>query len=231
MNETTKALAKKNGGQQTSKQLLSDPLRDCIVSLINAMRIDFDSKFKVKFGKEKQINDEVINDDKPKNNVLRMYKRRLYAKLRGQEIEDIVDGYELFVDTLSEWPPEVTQLIKYVEQAKKQRLNKLKNQAEAEAIAKLPPPTITCNPLKLLAEAKSHVGDEEDSHDAWMARKAKALQNYNAVLELHSGNIVKRYASGEHKCCIPSCNNAGTISSSTKGEGNVYCSRHFKQMG
>ena len=222
MNETTKALAKKTGGQQTSEQFLSNSLRECIVSLVNAMRLDFGSKFKAQFSE---------SENRSKNDALSMYKRRLETKLINEEIQDIVDGYELFIETLSEWPPTVTQLIKYVDQAKKQRLNKLKNQAEAEAIAKLPAPTITCDPLKLLAEAKSHVGDEEDSHDAWLARKAKALQNYNAVLELHSGNIVKRYASGEHKCCIPSCNNAGTISSSTKGEGNVYCSRHFKQMG
>jgi hypothetical protein len=89
-------LAKRNGGRQIS----DDPLAMTITSLVNAMRFDFGHKFKSQF-----------TDDE----VLRQYKRRLYAKLRGSDIQDIVDGYDAFITDRPEWPPTVPELCDCVE--------------------------------------------------------------------------------------------------------------------
>jgi hypothetical protein len=204
------ALVKNNGGQP-----ISDPLAECIVGLINAMRSDFGPKFKSQF--EREID------------TLKQYKRRLYQKLRGKPINAIVDGYEEFVCSNPEWPPTVPELAFYTDKVAKELEQKKINQAEAERVAALPPPTIDCNPLELLAKAKSasKTGSKEDKA-AWLARKAEALKNNEAVLVLHGQNIKRRHAQPVHFCVVNGCQNAGSLSAGTKGGDNWYCAKHFK---
>ncbi|MBS3953651.1 MAG: hypothetical protein KGZ88_11945 [Methylomicrobium sp.] len=200
MTETAQ-LAKQNGDQRT----FDDPLALCIVSLINAMKADFGHKFKSQFGDPE---------------ALRLYKRRLYAKLKGLEIPDIVDGYERYFEKNTEWPPTVPQLFSLVEQAIKSRVNAEKNRVEAERLAELPPPKHQCDPLAMLADAKAGSGKP--------GSKAAALQNHAAVLELSHSKTLHSFAGFEHGCTIPGCSNAGTISAGTVGGSNFYCREHFR---
>jgi hypothetical protein len=210
-----KKLVKPNGGQQTSDENL-DPLGRCIVSLINAMKLDFGHKFKSQFGD---------------SDALRMYKRRLYAKLRDSNLEDIVNGYERFSDARNEWPPTIPEMVDFVEQARKARAQLESNRDEVERLAALPAPIIQCNPLEMLAKAKSAAQPAgKKDHDAWMERKAAALQNHNAVLTLHSHKIRKNYGRPEHQCNFPGCYKTGALSSATGGGGNFYCADHFRMQ-
>lgn len=204
------ALAKNNGCQQTS-----DPLTECIVSLISAMRSDFGPRFKSQFERE--------------TDSLTRYKQRLRQKLQGKPINAIVDGYEDFVDSNPEWPPTVPELAFYTDKATKEIEQKKNNQAEAKRVAALPPPKIDCNPVELLANAKaaSLTGSKEDK-SAWLARKAEALRNHEAVFSLYGQNIKRRHAQPEHSCAANDCLDAGVLSSGIKGSSNWFCKKHFK---
>jgi len=203
-----------NGIAQTSNRIESDPLAKTIVDMINAMQSDYGQVF------TKQFSDPEI---------LKNYKRRLYQKLKGFPYKSIIDGYELCVDQNLKFCPTIPEVVANVSEAVKRNKRLEANKAEAESVAALPPPAITCDPLKLLADAKaaSKTGSKEDKA-AWMARKAEALKNNEAVLVLHGHNIKRRYAQPEHSCVVNGCYKAGTLSNGTKGSDNWYCISHFK---
>ncbi|MGZ8173620.1 MULTISPECIES: hypothetical protein [Methylobacter] len=206
-----------NGIAPTSDRIESDPLAKTIVSMINAMEADYGQTF------IKQFRDA---------EVLKNYKRRLYQKLKGLPIDAIVDGYELCAERNTKFCPTVPRIAESVLEVVKRNKKLEANKIEAESVAALPPPTITCDPLALLAEAKaaSKTGSKEDKA-AWMARKAEACRNNEAILILHGHNIKRRYAQPEHSCVVNGCHKPGTLSSGTKGSDNWYCSNHFKSAG
>lgn len=203
-------LQKQIGGIQIS----DDPLAQCIVSLTNAMRTDFGSKYKTQF---------------PDVDTLRLYKRRLYSKLKEFEIQDIMNGYELFIDENNEWPPTVPDMLNVIRRAKKERLKAEENMEEAKRVASLPQPKMTVDPLKILAKAKA--GNHGGSNEDWLERKAKILQNHEAVLVLHGDRIVKPQIENGKTCAIDFCGKPAGFSSSTKGGENWYCKEHFKTKG
>lgn len=206
-----------NGIAQTSERIETDPLAKIIVSMLNAMQADYGQIF------TKQFNDV---------DVLKNYKRRLYQKLRGLPIDAIVDGYELCAEQNKKFCPTVPQIIQSVLEAVKRNKKLEANKVEAESVAALPPPTISCDPLALLAKAKaaSKTGSKEDEA-AWMARKAEALRNNEAVLVLHGQSTKHIYAQPEHLCVVNGCRDIGTLSNGTKGSDNWYCINHFKTAG
>jgi len=203
-----------NGIAPTSDRIESDPLAKTIVGMINAMEADYGQTF------IKQFRDA---------EVLKNYKRRLYQKLGGLPINAIIDGYELCTEKNKKFCPTVPEIVESVLEAVKRNKKLEANKVEAEKVAALPSPTISCNPLELLAKAKStsKTGSKEDKA-AWMARKAEALKNNEAVLVLHGQNIKRRYAQTEHSCVVNGCHDAGTLSPGTKGSDNWYCKKHFK---
>lgn len=206
-----------NGIAQTSERIETDPLAKIIVSMLNAMQADYGQIF------TRQFNDV---------DVLKNYKRRLYQKLRGLPIDAIIDGYELCTEQNKKFCPTVPQIIQSTLEAVKRNKKLEANKVEAESIAALPAPTITCDPLALLAKAKaaSKTGSKEDKA-AWMARKAEALRNNEAVLVLHGQSIKRIYAQPEHLCVVNGCRDIGTLSNGTKGSDNWYCIKHFKTAG
>lgn len=203
-----------NGIAPISDRIESDPLAKIIVNMINAMEADYGQTF------IKQFRDA---------EVLKNYKRRLYQKLKGLPIEAIIDGYELCAERNTKFCPSVPGVVESVLETIKRNKKLEANKVEAESVAALPPPTIICNPLELLAEAKAATltGGKEDK-SAWLARKAEALRNHEAVLTLYGQNIKRRHAQPEHSCVVNGCHDAGTLSSGTKGSDNWYCKKHFK---
>lgn len=198
---------------EADDKIKNDPVAVCVVSLVNAMKADFGHKFQSQFSGE---------------NAVKIYKRRLYAKLRGLNLKYVVDAYELFVggNPTPEWPPTIPELMGKIKQAEKEDRQSQENAQEAQKIASLPPPKITCDPLALLAEAKKSSPDNI-SKDEWLKRKADAYQNLHAVLTIHGHNIRRHIQQGFHNCKVPSCAATGTLSAGTKGGDNFYCSEHY----
>jgi len=94
---TTQTLQKTstNGTAHPGKH---DPLADLINSLISCMKADFGGRFVARF---------------PEQEDLRQFKRRLYSKLRGHDIDRILAGYERYVEQniTPKFPPTVPELI------------------------------------------------------------------------------------------------------------------------
>ena len=194
----------------------SDPINKGISHLLRAMKADFAQKFSSRFGDELELRD---------------YKQRLRKIFENNSPADIYDAYERYLDTRPEWPPTNIDLRGHLEDLLKDRKRQQENKVESERLAALPAPTIVCNPLEMLAKVKSAAKpDGKEDHDAWMARKAAALQNHNAVLTLHSHKIRKHYGRTEHQCNVPGCYKTGTLSSATGGGGNFYCADHFRMQ-
>jgi len=209
-----------SGTVQTSNQqrIESDPLASTIVSMINAMQADYGQVF------TKQFSD---------SEILKNYKRRLYQKLKGLPIDAIVDGYELSAEASKKFCPTVPEIVGCVLEVVKRNKKAENNKAEADRVAALPPPKIVeCNPLELLANAKaaSDTASKEDKA-AWMARKAEALKNHNAVLNLNNHKIKRVEPSLAHQCVVAGCYTTGNLGAGTKGSDNWYCSKHFKTAG
>ncbi len=209
------------GIQQTS----NDPLKDCILDLINAMKADFGKKFEARFP-----NTDEGNED------LRQYKRRLYAKLRDWEICDIIDGYENFIDSKPDWPPTVPDLITSVEDAIVIRRRKERSDAELErkaeaAKARHGKKPIECNPIAMLREAIDNVDQYKDENTEKRAIRRKQIINHHDRLIIdfeqmnHSRLSVPAVG---HTCSVAICFKPGVLSHSVKGGDNWYCQEHFK---
>jgi hypothetical protein len=194
-----------------TSRINDDPLAKLIVEICLVMRTDFGRQFSVQFRTE---------DD------LRQYKRRLYTKLRGFDVNDVADGYELFVDGGKAFCPTIPELIEHVELAQKQRRQRELAAADVQRVTALPAPTIQCDPLKMLAEAKR----------AAMTRRggpslADRLKSHEALLKSHAKNIKTREF-GPDKCCdVGHCKNPGALSHGTTGSGPFYCAKHYRQSG
>lgn len=186
----------------------SDPLAQCILSMISAMQSDFGHRYTSQYADPEQ---------------LRQYKRRLYQKLKGFEIPDIVDGYEIYLKTKSEWPPTVPRLLEHVEEAEAARRKKEENKRIADKVAALPvPKVIECDPLAMLAEAKDKAGT---------ASKADILKNHEAVITLAGDKIRKVEVQPHHCCAVGFCQKPGVLSRATGGNGDFFCVEHFRLTG
>jgi len=195
--------------KQSGDQPISDPLQKLIISLIDAMRADFGVAF------QKQFSD-------PEN--LRQYKRRLYQKLRERDHRDVLDGYEVYVDSAPKFPPKIPELLGLFSDAEKRRLLAEKNASEAQNVTALPPPvTHECDPVAMLVEAKEAATGNGANRD-------ERLKAHEALINIHrgGGKIKARPDVSAHKCEHGMCHRAGTISSTTTGGGNFYCAEHFR---
>jgi hypothetical protein len=204
MNESAKA-----------QRIESDPLAKTIVSIMNAMAADYGRIF------TKQFHDQ---------EAITFFKRRLYQKLKGLEIEAIIEGYELCIGRNTKFCPTVPEIVGATLETVKDHKKRDQLLSEAARVSALPAPKITkCNPLEMLANAQlKKQGEKEETREEWVARKAGLLENHDAVLVLNSYKIYRKFAGTEHGCGYGGCNNAGALSSATKGNGNYYCATHYR---
>lgn len=189
----------------------SDPLAKIIAEICLVMKTDFGRQYASQFK---------TDDD------LRLYKRRLYTKLHGFDVGDIADAYELFVDSGKTFCPTIPELLEHVEIAQKQRKQREQATAEVSRVAALPPPTIQCDPLAMLAEAKQAVKQRKDG-----LSREEQIKKHDAVLVIY-GKSIKKREFGPEKCCeVGYCKKPGTLSHNTKGGGPFYCTEHYRQAG
>jgi len=182
--------------------------------MINAMKADYGRIF------TKQFFDE---------ETLTNFKRRLYQKLKGLEIEAVVEGYELCIERNTKFCPTVPEIVAAVLETIKRHQKRDENRAEAQRVSALPAPKISCNPLELLDQAKSagELGAGQTGEER-MARRAELLKNHEAMLVLHGHSIKRIHADIEHSCARHGCRMPGGISSGITGKGNFYCADHYR---
>lgn len=202
-------------GILTGTTEIGDSLKEIIIDITNAMKSDFGKRYSEQFKTDED---------------LRQYRRRLYSKLRSEKIENIVDGYETLISKQHSWPPTVPELVDSIDQIAKEKTKKQKLIEEAEELARLPPPTHSVNPLKMLATAKTAV--EADNHSDWLERKALALKNHESVIAVAKaqGKIRRGQHEAKHYCKFPGCDSLGAISNGTKGGENFYCQDHYVKL-
>jgi len=194
--------------QERSERIESDPLAKAIVSMMNAMKADFGPIFTKAFSTEEETT---------------QYKRRLYKKLKGISLNAIIDGYESLVDKGTKFCPTVPEILEAVVRAEKEHKKAQINRIEAERVSALPPPTITCDPVQMFADAKA-----KQTGRPTRAEMDSMIENHRALLILHGNNIKSIRPNGDQICKYGACNKAGTLSGSTSGGGNFYCIEHFR---
>lgn len=195
----------------TSDRQKNDPLAMAVLSLVDAMRADFGSRFTRDFAD---------------NDQLTQLKRRLYGKLRGYSPGAILDGYETLVGLRPQFVPSVPEIAEAAKEAQSRINRKLEHQENIQAIEhkpKIDKPAIDV--MQLLEKAKNE------------ARRDLSAEKRKEAIVMHEQLIAACRASGEvksvvfehrHECAVPHCKKVGGISHGTKGDGEYFCAEHFR---
>ena len=201
-------------------EIINLELKGLIKQLCEAMKTDFGNQYSSQFQSDRD---------------LAQYQRRVYQKFDGTNISDLADGYEDYVNSHNKFPPNLSQLIEYADKAKEIRKAKEKKQAQInqDTIRIEHKPTIECNPIEMLSDAKTSV--EKKNEDLTTEERAKRLAdlmvNHNAVIELNRSLIRKpRFDPNRYKCDYHGCYDLGALSDSTRGEGPWYCRKHSRMV-
>jgi len=184
--------------------------------MTKAMRNDFGRQFSKKFA---------CNED------LLAYKRRLFEKLKNTALDDIVNGYEDYVDSGNKFVPELPELLKFIRGATDQRMKQSKLAAESATIAALPAPTIECDPVEMLIAAKKAykpIADAMETDADRLKQRLEVLKNHEAIITLAGSHVRHLYADSDHSCGVSGCYKAGTMTGGTTGGGNYYCKEHYR---
>ncbi len=189
-----------------------DPLRDIIVHITDAMKADFGQQYAKLYADKEE---------------LRQFKRRLYSKLKGSTIVDIKNAYEAYVNSGNPFCPTIPNLLAFIINAEKDRKKAEKNAVESARIAALPPPTIECNPVEILAKARAD-NSVFYTEEERAIRHQENLRRHEMLLQADSHKIRHIYADPSHFCNVDGCTKAGSFSSGTRGDGNFYCSSHYR---
>jgi|APLak6261660231_1056022.scaffolds.fasta_scaffold00088_36 hypothetical protein len=184
-------------------------VKHAIILLVNVLKIDYAREFK-----------KIYYDDYSVN----ILKNRLLERFKKQDPRIILSGYEKAASESPKFMPGVQELIAAIEAVGKEEKRAEINRIEAERVSALPPPTITCDPTKMFIEAK-----ENQKGIPTRAEMDKRIENHRALLIIHGKNIRSIKPNGDQLCKYSMCKNAGTISSSTKGEENFYCAEHWRE--
>jgi hypothetical protein len=193
-----------------------------IVEMIRAMSADYGRVFKSTFPDEGAITD---------------FKQRAYIRLRAidgikENIGIVTLGYETASRASPDYPPNLIQIELCIRDANKAQKLAETNRIDAERVAALPPPTISCDPWQMYKdELKRKVGEEsveiltrEERMKAGRDRMKKHIRLL--VLDLQSNRIRCPPPDDEHSCYVISCNKPGTQKQSG---GNFYCPEHNKR--
>jgi hypothetical protein len=195
----------------------NDTLAMTIITIIGVMKTDFAASFT----KIYKTDDELIN-----------FKRRMYAQALKENINpiELIDAYETLITKNTKFLPSLVEIMAQAKEISKENQKKERNIKEAEELARLPAPTHSVNPLKMLATAKTAAN--VDNHTDWLEIKALALKNHEAVISIAQaqGKIRKPIYQTQHFCSFPGCDRLGSISGGTSGGGSFYCKTHWVRL-
>lgn len=183
-------------------------VRQAIILLVNVMYVDYGNQFANRFKSDLE---------------LQIYKNRLLERFKGHDPRIILAGYEKAAAESPKFIPGVQELIAAIEAVDKEHKKSEINRIESERVSALPPPTITCDPVKMFVEAKANQNGLPTR-----AEMDARIENHRALLIIHREKIRSIRPTAEQLCKHGMCNKAGTISSSTSGGGNFYCADHWR---
>lgn len=183
-------------------------VRQAIILLVNVMYVDYGTQFSNRFKSDLE---------------LQIYKNRLLERFKGHDPRIILSGYEKAAADSPKFIPGVQELIAAIESVDKEHKKAEINRIEAERVSALPPPTITCDPVQMFEEAKA-----KQNGIPTRAEMDARIENHRALLIIHGDKIRSIRPTPEQLCKYGACGDAGTLSRSTKGDGNFYCSDHFR---
>lgn len=192
-------------------------VRRAIILLVNVMYVDYGKQF------EKRFNSSNVDPETGENLELKLYKNRLLERFKGHDPRIILAGYEKAAADSPKFIPGVQELIAAIEEVYKEHKRAEINRIEAERVSALPPPTITCDPVKMFEEAMVSRNGIPTS-----AEMNAMIENHRALLVIHGDKIRSIRPNGDQLCKHGMCNKAGTLSRSTSGGGNFYCADHFR---
>lgn len=195
-----------------AEQTIFDSLKNAVIDITNAMRIDFAQEF----GKYFQTDEDV-----------RLLRRRLYGRARDIPVQAVIEGYEASLEDGG--MPSVDRIIAHANRIAARMRRMERERIEAERIAALPPPN-KAGLARIEAERKAASKRAAETDGETHAEKMRRL------IEVHEANLRAARAAGkictptfaERKtCAVPYCEKAGTMSSSVTGSTMWYCSEHF----
>jgi hypothetical protein len=195
-----------------STQQTFDPLEKAVILITDAMQTDYPSFFHQAY---------------PGADEIRQLKRRLYAKLRGIEDRCIYDGYEICTAQKPNFMPTIPEVIAGALAAQKKYKQAEKNINEALSLP--PPPKIAKMPPNIRAAWEGILANasktEQERHERLKALSAE----HEVMLTAHRASGAIRSGNPPKLLCA-SCGRHGVLSHSLRGDGNWYCSDHFRAM-
>lgn len=174
----------------------------------------------------------------PNDEGIRLLKRRLYSKLRGVDIDCIVDGYELCLQKKPEYLPGVSMIVSSAIECKKQKDKVSKLKAEADRIGNAPDKpksTMKGNPIQMLRDAINKPKPRMQNEEGTWRDETKDERNvrFKAMVIAHEKLVeasikTRPLMNVTMECCVSFCLAPGVLSDSAKGE-NYYCREHYKK--
>jgi hypothetical protein len=192
---------------------ISDPLQSAVILLVDAMRTDYAQQFRAGY---------------PGKDDVRQLKRRLYQLMRTLDPKHIFTGYEAAEKAKPGNMPTVPEIVTASYESKKQAERDEANQGEAKAAMALPPPPKNApmppNIRKLWSRILQESSKTEEEREA---RLPELLATHNALLANHYAQGKIRHVAPALKLCA-CCGNLGVLSHSIRGDGNWFCSLHWR---
>ena len=155
-------------------------VKQAIILLVNVLRVDH----KVQFEKEFSTDFE-----------MQLFKNRLRERFKGYDPRIILAGYERAAAKNPDYMPRVQQIITSVEECDKEHKKSEAMRIEAERVSALPAPTITCDPVQMLADSKAKQNGLPTS-----AEMDAKIENHRALLIIHGDKIRSIKPTSEQLC-------------------------------
>ena len=213
-----------------------DPLKEAVQLLVAVFKSDFGDLWSRQF-------QPVAGEPQTSEQLLRLWKRRCYAKLRGVESAAIVDGYEQCVGERRPYMPNLVELTETIVTLDRTR----KREREEIAAVSVPAPRFTGGIAGYVTEvlepnAESTVAQRELAKmrailtrpaGTKAEREARLAANVSAHESLLRGQrelgllLERGYDRSQLRCAVTGCQRPGTLSSSINGGAVWYCREHF----
>jgi len=195
-------------------QLHWESMTKTISSLVVVIRTDYPVQFSKVF---------------PTDAMIKAYKTRLRDLLIDYRTSDVVAGFAAANTNNS--VPGVKEIVAEVKAAAKTRRKKEETDRIIEA-AIANKPTITCDPVKMLANAKEGIDISAPDNETKKRFAEKLLMHEQLIAADASTGRVRRvsFNPSVHKCGFSGCHEFGSVSPSTKGAGEAgfYCVTHYR---
>jgi hypothetical protein len=191
---------------------ISDPLQTAIILLVDALKTDYASQFRAGY---------------PGMEDVKQLKRRLYQLMRTIDPKHIFTGYESAEKAKPGNMPTVPEIVTAAFESQKKAERSEVNNAEAKAAMALPPPKnapMPPNIRKLWSDILKKSSKTEEEREV---RLPELLASHNALLANHYTQGKIRHIAPALKLCS-CCGGLGVLSHSIRGDGNWYCSLHWR---